>query len=93
VRDTAIIRESADGLYRQVWAFYFYDTRLTLYLDLYADQARNTKRRTWKDVFHYRRLGRDNSIAVADCPLPDDVIQEVLQQFRDRITVKKWDGP
>ena len=85
-----IERTADDKLHQQVWSFAQFDT--TLKLDIYAKLERTTTRHKFKVVtgYSYSRLDRrSHAMKSADVPMPDDVIQEVRQQFFDSITVEK----
>jgi len=80
-----------DGiLKRQVWRFWYNDSRNEIVLSRYTVEEKKTNRHKFRVVKVYNRLDkRDNTIAVGDVPLPDDVKEAAMKQFLDSLNVTK----
>ncbi len=88
-----ITRMTGD-LCREVWRFYFSD--VTLYVDLYALERRQSRRHGWKrspDVTYSRIDGsRSYRAKMSRPPLPDDVAAQAKAELVELITVKIWEA-
>ena len=81
-----VIRGEVDGLSQQRWDFWLND--LNLVLNDYITEKRETKRHGWKTAKFFDRLDRRSSnIEQAAVPLPPDVVSDVLEQVRSKLTV------
>lgn len=79
-------------LKREVYLFWLYDSRLTLYLDHYELLARETKRHSWKPKAWYDRLSRRNATLKeeVEVPLTEHVIESARQQVVTMLKFAPW---
>ena len=82
-----------EGNYTKLWVFsYFKESDLTLYLENYRYSLKIEGKRVHQVIQQYDRLmTRNNTLTVEEVPFPDEVKNEALKTFIDKITVKKWD--
>lgn len=79
---------------REVWEFTVLDYP-TVHLEFYGKQERKTPRHGWKSKTSYHRLHMDRNRDVGDRlkeepEVPEDVLEEALEQVRSKITFKTW---
>ncbi len=73
-------------LQAQEWSFWFDDRATVLRLDSYVYQTRLTTRHKFRNADVWNRIqSRQNTLQKP--PIPDGVLLEALQKFRDGITV------
>ncbi len=86
-----VVRSEGD-LTRYVWSFWFCERNMTLYLDHFKEEYRETLRHKFRAITAYDRIdARSNSIQMEQISLPPSVMDEAKQKFVDQIVVKKWD--
>ena len=84
--DNVTITRQDDPLIKEVWMFHNLGNS-TITLVWYAKYGRETVRhRTWRHIAKYDRNDKRNTtITRSDLPLPQDVIDEALETYRQQI--------
>lgn len=82
----ARIEISSDDLHRRVLIFWFSDRNKKLLLDIDRDESRVSRRHKWKIDKEWRRVGRSRSAFDAPREIPQEIIDQALEQFRSKIT-------
>lgn len=88
-----IIKDSDTGLAREVWTFWFHDSRDTLFLDSYAYEERASRRHKHKVVRFYDRMSHrqyPGRIQVHEVPLPEGLFEQAKVKFVEQIKVALW---
>ncbi len=88
--DAEITIPGADGLSQEVYRFWFWDQRNTLFLDTYERQTKLTRRHKWRTVASYARIGRSSRMTADQVPMPADLFERAKADFVSKITVGLW---
>ena len=76
-------------LTKVTYDFYLLDG--VLYLDVYREWEKSTKRSGYKFKRGYDRLNeRDSHFKESEVPLTDEIKKEALKEFISKLSVKKW---
>jgi len=87
-------REDNERLTKRRWQFQFDDRHARLVLSEYMEMARPTRRHDYRvDRGYFWSDHRNDTIALADIPLPDDVKAEAKLLFCETVTVTKGETP
>lgn len=87
------VEKQIDKNTKEVFSFWFYENRATLYLDSYDLQRRDTPRHKFKTVKKYSRLDyprHPDPIKLKDVPLTEEIKKQALEVFMSTIKVDVW---
>ena len=80
---------------KETFTFCHFDDKNELILDGYVVWHKETKRKRWKAVKSYNRLGRrDSSVQEQDVPLTDEIKAMALKEFMSimsQVKIIKWE--
>lgn len=76
---------------KKEWGFWFDDRSATLFLNIYRIWERKITRGRFSISKQYSRLDRrNNTIALDEIDIPDDVKKAVMNNFISQIRIAKW---
>lgn len=90
--NTVIIEKTVSLTEKEVFSFYFMESKMTLFLNTYALMTRASPRHKFRTSKKYSRLSHQSNLEVQLCevPLTDKIKELALDKFKSEIKVNIW---